>query len=284
MGKYLRTIAGDLLNLEVNTIVKENTSSAKMPNSRRVALLKIADKYRSYMIEHGLAQKTPGRGYEPEGKDTTRYFRWRYGGEYSFIEIAAHAKSARKALDSSIKRAKTPEQVKPHKEAGEMLDRIIEKSSNLIGLFKMRRREFEAEIAANKDGLYAEKPDLSNVESDYQPFDSQMDSAGWNNDLSIQDINQVEDIELTPDHITMVRKVWEIGMEQILLKTTVQIDGDITSVISREFLNMPERTKGMVMKVHEDSIGSSTRIWRMLFETIGKIAGKGFNKIFERNK
>ena len=212
MGKYLRTIAGDLLNLEVNTIVKENTSSAKMPNSRRVALLKIADKYRSYMIENGLAQKAPGRGYEPQGKDTTRYFRWRFGGEYSFIEIASHAKSARKALDNSIQRAKTKEQAKPFKEAGEMLDRIVEKSSNLIGLFKMRRREFEAEIAANTDGMFAEKPDLSNIESEYQPFDSQMDSSGWNNDLSIQDINQVEDIELTPDHITMVRKVWEISI------------------------------------------------------------------------
>lgn len=285
MGKYLRTLAGDLLNLEVNTIIKENTSSAKMPNSRRVALLKIAEQYRSYIIEHGLAQKAPGQGYEPEGTDNTRYFRWRFGGEYSFIELSSIAKSARKDLKRAIDRAKTLEQQKKLEKASQMLDRIVEKSSNIIGLFKMRRKSFEAEIdAEDGNGIYIAKPDLQHIESDYQPFPSQMDSVGWNNDISIQDINKVEDIDLTPDHITMIRKVWEIGMEQVLLQTTVQIDGDVTSVISREFLQMPDRTKDMVMKVHEDSIQSSTRIWKMLFETIGRLAGKGFNKIFERNK
>ncbi|MGB0525725.1 MAG: hypothetical protein ACPGJS_22290, partial [Flammeovirgaceae bacterium] len=272
MGKYLRTLAGDLLNLEVNTIIKENTSSAKMPNSRRVALLRIADQYRSYMIEQGLCQKAPGRSYQPEKEDHTRYFRWRFGGEYSFIEIASHAKSARKDVQRMINRAKTKEQERKLEKVHHMLDRIVGKASNIIGLFKMRRKEFEEEIA-NDQELFAEKPDLSAIESDYQPFESQTDSVGWNNDVSIQDINKVEDIDLTPEHITMIRKVWEIGMEQVLLQTTVQIDGDITSVISREFLNMPDRTKDMVMKVHEDSISSSTRIWKMLFETIGKLAG-----------
>ena len=46
---------------------------------------------------------------------------------------------------------------------------------------------------------------------------------------------------------------------------------------------MPERTKDMVMTVHNDSIKSSTHIWKMLFETIVNIAGKGFNKIFEKS-
>ncbi|MFT5619016.1 MAG: hypothetical protein ACI85I_002253, partial [Arenicella sp.] len=75
----------------------------------------------------------------------------------------------------------------------------------------------------------------------------------------------------------------EIGMEQVLLQTMIQIDGDITSTLSKDFLRMPERTKDMVMNVHNDSIKSSTHIWKMLFETIVNIAGKGFNKIFEKS-
>ena len=284
MGKYLRTLAGDLLNLEVNTIIKENTSSAKMPTSRRVALLRIAEQYRSFLIEHGLCKEAPGRGYEPSPNDNTRYFRWRFGGEYSFIEIASMAKLANHDLKLAIAYSKSPEKTRKLEKTKQMIERIMEKASNVIGLFKMRRKEFEAEITEDKDGTFSGQPDISDIESNYQPFSSQMGSIGWNNDISIQDINKVEDILLTPEHITMVRKIWEIGMEQVLLQTTVQIDGDITSVISREFLQMPDRTKDMVMKVHEDSIQSSTRIWKMLFETIGKLAGKGFNKIFERNQ
>ena len=146
----------------------------------------------------------------------------------------------------------------------------------------MRRKEFEVEIAEGQ-AQFEERPDLSPYDM-FEPYPSQSASNGWNNDLSLNDINEVEDIDLTPEHITLIRKVWEIGMEQVLLQTTIQIDGDITSIISKDFIRMPHKTKNMVMNVHNDSITSSTHIWKMLFETIGKLAGKTFNKIFERTK
>lgn len=281
MANYLRTLAGDLLNLEVNTIIKENTSSAKMPNSRRVALLKIADEYRGYMIEHGFAKKAPGKDYQPKQGEKTRYFRWRFGGEFSFNEIRIHSRSAVAELEQRIPRMSDGDKKEMLEKNLRMLVRIREKSSNLIGLFKIRRQQYAEEIGAKADGFSVEC-DWEGVDNDYQPFVSQDISAGWNNDIDIQVINQVEDIDLTPEHITMVRKIWEIGMEQVLLQTSVQIDGDITSVIARDFVKMPSETQHMIMKVHEDSISSSTRIWKMLFETIGKLAGKGFNKIFDR--
>ena len=37
MANFLKKLAGDLLTLEVSTIVKEDMSAAKMPSSRRVA-------------------------------------------------------------------------------------------------------------------------------------------------------------------------------------------------------------------------------------------------------
>jgi hypothetical protein len=281
MGKYLKTLAGDLLNLEINTIIRENTSSAKMPNVRRVALLKIADLYRDYIIKHGYAKKAPGESYQPAPNDKNRYFRWRYGGEFSFNELRVHARGAVEDLHKVVARMPEGQQKEDRMRHLRMMERIQEQSSNLLGLFKMRRREYQEEIQAKQEG-FSEECDWTGVNSDYQPFPPQKASLGWNNDIDIQTINESDDLDLTPEHITMVRKIWEIGMEQVLLQTSVQIDGDITSVLAHDFINMPERTQQMIMKVHEDSISSSTRIWKMLFETIGKLAGQGFNKIFDR--
>lgn len=283
MANYLRTLAGDLLNLEVNTIVKENTSSAKMPNVRRVALLKIADQYRDFIIEHGFAAKAPGKGYElAEGQKMPTFFRWRYGGEYSFNEIRILAQRAAAIMEKRVERMPEGEKLEMAKKNLTMLVRIREKSSNLIGLFKMRRKQYQEDIEAGAEGFGAECTWGDEEEHEFQPYPNQMSSIGWNNDIDIQAINQIDDIDLTPEHITMVRKIWEIGMEQVLLQTSIQIDGDITSVIARNFLSMPRETQSMIMKVHEDSVSSSTHIWKMLFETIGKLAGKGFNKIFDR--
>lgn len=283
MGKnYLRTIAGDLLNLEVNTIIKENTSSAKMPGTRRVALLKIAEQYRDYMIDRGFAKKAPGSNYMPRKGEKTLYFRWRYGGEFSFNEIRILARDAAKELSKRIAYLKDGEERYDAEKQLQMLVRIQEKSSNLIGLFKMRRKEYEVEIQAGQEG-FSEACEWGDAkDSDYQPFPPQISSVGWNNDIDIQAINEVEDIELTPEHITLIRKVWEIGLEQVLLQTTIQIDGDITSILAKDFIYMPRATQDMIMRVHEDSISSSSKIWKMLFETIGNLAGKGFNKIFDR--
>ncbi len=283
MANYLRTLAGDLLNLEVNTIVKESASSAKMPNVRRVALLKIADQYRDYMMEHGYAGKAPGKDFELEkGAKEPTFFRWRYGGEFSFNEIRIIARDSAAKLERRMARMPEGEKLEMAKREFQMLVRIREKSSNLIGLFKMRRKEYEEEIANGVEGFH-DKLHLDGQEAHpFQPFPEQTKSHGWNNDVDIQTINKIEDIDLTPEHITMLRKIWEIGIEQVLLQTSIQIDGDITSIIARDFLRMPGETQQMIMKVHDDSISSSTHIWRMLFETIGKLAGKGFNKIFDR--
>jgi hypothetical protein len=275
MAKFIRTLAGDLLNLEVSTIIKENSSSAKMPTKRRVALLQIADKYRAYLHEHGLASLD-----SPIRKN---FFRWRFGGEYSFVEILIFASASYQDLESWEESAKSPSDRSKLEKIRLMVDRIVSQSSNIVGMFKMRRKDYEAEIIANTDSIYyAEKLDYTQFKDD-SLFPSQKESVGWNNDVDLKDINDVGDIDLTPEHITLIRKIWEIGMEQVLLQTMIQIDGDITSTLSKDFLRMPERTKDMVMSVHNDSIKSSTHIWKMLFETIVNIAGKGFNKIFEKS-
>ena len=55
MRDYLKNLAADLLTLEVNTIVKEQTTSSKMPATKRVALLEIARGYRELLVDYGLA-------------------------------------------------------------------------------------------------------------------------------------------------------------------------------------------------------------------------------------
>ena len=88
MADYLKNLAGDLLNLEINTIVKDNTTNSKMPSNKRMALLDIANRYRKVLVDYGLAVYATGE--EPDFREGMRkpdVLNWEFGGEFSFVEI-----------------------------------------------------------------------------------------------------------------------------------------------------------------------------------------------------
>ena len=104
----------------------------------------------------------------------------------------------------------------------------------------------------------------------------------WNNDIDLSTINKVDDLDLTPDQVTLIRKTWEIGTQRILMQTVVQIDGDITNYLTNQFVNLSPELKAIVLNLHNDATESGARIWNMLFKTVSQLAGTAFRKIFEK--
>ncbi len=84
---------------------------------------------------------------------------------------------------------------------------------------------------------------------------SHLDSEIWNNDIDRNRMVKIDDLDLTPDQITLARKAWEIGTEQIVLQIVMQLDGDVTTRISEGFAKNPNPT---ILKIHNDSIVVST--------------------------
>lgn len=285
MDSYLKNLAGELLNLEVNTIIKENTTGAKMPSTKRVALLEIANEYRHLMISYGICQKATGS--EPlKAKDgrSKDLLRWQGAGEYSFIEIRKTAQKGREYYESVLPKMQDEKARELLTKRVRLLARVEGQCSGIIGIFKQRRIRHnvvdipETEQELGLSGTF----DISQF-GEYDLIPSDKASYMWNNDLTLKDINQVEDLDLTPDNITFIRKAWELGTQQVLLKTVIQIDGDVTNYMTTHFINLPDDIRQIALNIHNESTVEATKQWGGLFKTISDLAGKTFGQLFSKN-
>jgi len=283
MSNYLRTLAGDLLQLEVSTILVENTTNEKMPSSRRKALLDIASGYRAKLAELGFICYEDGT-YEEKAKFRLKEplkLQWWYGGEFSFVEIMHSCQFILEKIDERLPQLQKPEHIQELRSIRKLVERFAANSSGIIGMFKKRRATYQKQIEAGEDGFSTERVIGGIINNKYA---SQIFSKGWNNDVSLSDINKMEDMELYPEEITLIRKVWEIGTQQVLLQTIVQLDGDVTSYIATPLLEMHQTLQNLILGIHNDAVATSTRSWSALFNTVMNIAGKTIDRILRNNR
>ena len=108
---------------------------------------------------------------------------------------------------------------------------------------------------------------------------SSADPIESDNEFPAMRLNHLEDLKITPDQISIIRKAHEIGTQRVLLQTVVQVEGDITSYLTTRFLHFPEREQKMIKEVHESSIMTSIRMWQYLFQAVGRLAGTVFSTV-----
>jgi hypothetical protein len=80
------------------------------------------------------------------------------------------------------------------------------------------------------------------------------------------------------DDRMLVRKIWDLGTEVVLMQTTLQIDGDVITRISpRLTRNEEDDGTGMdpafVSAVHTSSLQLATQQWRALFDLAKDLLG-----------
>ena len=187
----------------------------------------------------------------------------------SYGELRDRAKEGIEKLEKELKNAPRDKQQEIQKEIS-MLGRINYQSSQIVGIFKILEKN-----AKNKKG-YAEAPPRKDKETllkttKLELAGSDLSSAIWNNDISRLEINKIDDLDLTPDIFLHLRKAWEIGTENIILQTVIQIDGDVTTRMAESFSVNPNKT---VLEIHNNSIETSTQFWSNLVKTLGEISGK----------
>ncbi|ANQ49376.1 hypothetical protein MY04_2002 [Flammeovirga sp. MY04] len=280
MENSLKSLASELLTLEVNTIFKENTTGAKMPVNKRVALRDIIERYRKVLLEYDVAVKAPiaspqtdKNGFEKTVLQCTG------AGEYSFIEVKHAAVKGKNYYEGLQSKMQSDEELEFLKNRIQMLYRIERQSSGMIGLFKNQRLKYASEIKSRKEG-FAEEFDKGGVNDALNPFPSQMKSHAWNNDITLQEMNTVPNLELDTDQITAIRKAWELGTQQVLLQTVVQIDGDVTSYLTPKFVHLPPELRNMVMNFHQSSTNEATAHWSSLFKVLADLTGQAFSSLF----
>ena len=316
------------MTLEINTIIKSDMSTTKMPNSRRQALYELARMYSSKLEELKVREPVV----------------WKYAGMESFGELRDRATEGISILSKKLHNA-PPDKKKDISDQLAILERIQYQSSQVVGMFKLLKEKSKFfcwdEIPGNHNAriinflienlsidwiktatiekidnktirLYTEENQLflrlnndktkASIKTDdgrsysltvkkengklniyngkkidefiVMPENDNLtihDTELWNNDIDRQRMNEIEDLDITPDHVIMIRKAWDIGTEKIVMQTFIQLDGDVTTRISDRLFENPYREN--IFKIHNDSIQMSTKFWSNLVGALTTIAG-----------
>lgn len=70
---------------------------------------------------------------------------------------------------------------------------------------------------------------------------------------------------LGPADLVRIRKIWELGCEQIVMQTIVQLDGDVVTRLSGGIEGEQHR---IIHRVHADGVRVATESWQYLVETV----------------
>lgn len=101
--------------------------------------------------------------------------------------------------------------------------------------------------------------------------------------------------ELDVHALSQIRKIWEIGVEEIVCQTTLQLDGDVLTRLRRDLAleddsdddddddHLTETDLHKIMRVHERSVGLSVQYWRGVFETVASLMGVTIDRLFGRS-
>jgi hypothetical protein len=228
-------------------------SASKMSANRRLALLDLAERYRKEFEA------------KPNNKSESA---WKYksAGIASFLELSLSAEASIVSLKKGRARAASREESEKIDEQIGMLERIRCQSADIVDMFKVIAKKRRSPDSTVLDG----KMDLTPEELE------KFKERDWNNDFDKDKIRKQPDLDLTPDHVTLIRKAWDIGTERIVLQTVIQLDGDVTTRMSESFAAKPNDT---VLKIHNDSVAASANFWTSLVNLIGQIAGQGVKSI-----
>lgn len=212
----LKQIARDLMNLEVNTIVKANMTGRKMPKPRH-ALVDIAQNYQRKLLQ---------MGYWPEESPV-------HIGSFASFNLI------REQADEGIKDFRRLGEERPLTEAEEL---------DLVLLFRIQRMSDQIKGVLN--GLKARK------------------AAAWDNDLSREEIEDRHlPLDLTTDELVMIRKIWDMGLEQIALQTIIQLDGDVLTRIQPRYALENEMSRTL-QSIHGQNVSTSIRFWHQLVRVL----------------
>ncbi len=214
MTNRLKEFAEDLLNLEINTIVKDNITGRKMYGAR-LALIQIAKKF-------NIKLKQLDPSYQIANEPLP-------GSPESFEEIKERAGN------------KIRDYQKIDSQEGNadlwMLYRIKGTSKTILSLFNNLKPELVQELRGNKDF--------------------------WDEGKYIKDIRTL--LPFPPEQLRIIRKAWELGVEEIAMQTVIQLDGDVVTRVQPKYTN--EAYKGL-HSLHNLGITTSVKFWKTLVDIV----------------
>lgn len=235
----------DLLTLEINTIVSDGITAERMPTDGQ-ALIRIAQLYKSFLMEvlMEVANASGTVGNLPTvrlGDGTVATFRdWNVasGGMRTFSALGDAARTCRHAR-ANVQR---PNAMRSEHDA--LLDRVVGACADIQAL--LRRLKLGSAL------ITADTVELAEDEGIAWPsFDH--------------------------DTLLQLRRIWETGVDVIVMQTVVRLDG---GVVTRILDGWDVATAAPLQEVHYRAVDISLQRWSLLVQTARDLAGFFFSGAF----
>ncbi len=228
-------ITADLFSIEVNTILRDDITAQKMPNPRH-ALIDIGQAYNKAMMQMETVYGKSAKGIARSGTIRTtrnapemmeRDVGKRYGSFNGFDGL--HAWAERLLNDAYSGK------INLHADQIAILPRIRDNSDLLKAMF--------TNIVRGNPNAASELQALTN-------------------NYSREELNGFQStppLLLTEQQLILVRKVWELGTEVIVMQTVVQVDGDVITRLNAHYLNHAHYSK--IQNYHNKGIEIALEHW-----------------------
>ena len=220
-------VAKNLFTLEVNTIIKANILGTKMPPAVH-ALLDIASDYDAQLsvYESELEMKPEER--PAEAQDET-------GKHVANEELFHWLRRRADACTGWFKGLPATRSVVDLRLRLLLLQRIKDNCDQIRSIFQ---------------GLAHRKAELPRGKA----LSREATAHG------------TADLPLDPTELLTLRKIWEIGLEEILAQTVIQVDGDVTT---RVHPNVVSGDMAQLLNIHQQAVSNSVGIWKGLAGMLG---------------
>ena len=260
-----RKIFDDLLNIEVNIIVKPAMTARKMPGPPH-ALLDIIGEYDQYLTRLAATLTTKWNGAPPGPPIRVR----------GPLVVGADKRSVWRTDDGGMLTVALQAEAVPSVVSVDTFD-------------KLRERAVETECVLrdpSTQGADVDDADAMILRRIYRNCDqikqilardevaAAIPEGGLDRDKS----SGIE-LPLTADEVLTVRKVWDVGVELVVMQTVAQLDGDIITRIQRARV---ASTNATLHTLHREAVDSALGHWQSMFQTVVQFTTSAFQSLVSR--
>lgn len=261
-GARLRDLGQDLTNIEVNTILADGMTGRKMPPYPE-ALYDIADRYARCLVDDvGLdlidffnQARALEEARAPSGVTSASDLR------PAFLAGTAVPEALTNGAEDFRRLRWAAKAVIDHQRSVPPRDPVLEPEVLTI-VNRIHRHSGQLELVVGKLLEEAGADDLIGVDGDalYRKL----------RDPKIQ-------VPVAPAvDLTRIRKIWELGVDRIVLQSVLQLDGDI---VFRADKNLDLKAREALVKAHREFVELGVNHWRAMFELLANLMGSVFDRL-----
>ena len=253
----------DLLTLEVNIVVKPGMTARKMPDLPH-ALLDIFSNYDLWLTEKAADLQDEWTKFlaSPKGRE----FRAHPPADSRLVKAGVvTVEIAHSPIYSEDKPIRVAEFSSLREDARIAAEAHRQLLSNKFGDVDPGMGVILTRIFRNCDqikGILSGRPVEAGATDDAQARAATLHAIG---EKGIKRTEAPPSLPLTADEVLVVRKIWEVGTEEVLMQTVAQLDGDVVTRVKTARLAAADLP---LQELHKQAVATALEHWQFLVQTL----------------